>query len=116
MSLKNKEQTLAYLHDQNLLSIVFSPYDTYIKSFGLLHNEVSNNKDILWAKDHQAVYIPCIVIITEQFIERDSIDEKIEFAQSHNMAVKRIIGHYLVSDKNKDYYQCWLEAVEKNEF
>lgn len=112
MTLKNKENVLSYLHDQNLLSVVFEPLDNSIQEFGLLSYEESNSTNLLWKKNADAAYIPCIAILTEQVIEREVIDAKIRFVEQKGMHVHQIIGHFLASDQNSDYYQCWLEVID----
>lgn len=113
MTLKSKENVFTYVNDQNLLSVVFKPLDNAIHKFGLLSYTENEKADVLWRKDPTAIYIPCIAVLTEQVIMRDVIDKKIGFIEEKGMKVKQIVGHYLVSDQNSDYYQCWFEVSDK---
>lgn len=113
MTLKNRKDVVSYIDDQNLLSVVFKPLDNSIQKFGLLSYEHSGRDDCIWIKNPDAAYIPCIAILTEQIIEREIIDKKIRFVEQNGMVVKQIVGHYLASDQNRDFYQCWLEVIDK---
>lgn len=106
---KGKNLT-SYLNDQSVLALTLQPFENPLAIFGTTDtkDKTANKQDILWKKDSQQLYKPCLVQVQNECVDWNSLTPLIQELEVHH-TIHHIILSYLVTDQATDYYLAWIE-------
>ncbi len=111
MNFRERKNVIPYLNDQNILAIVFNENDKQVETRGIISDKVELDENTLWNHNEQYSYVPCLIKITDRNINDPSLAEMINDLKKQGKKINRILGNYLITDKNSDYYQGWIEII-----
>ena len=113
LHLSETENVIEYIKDQSLLSFAIDDISCAIKSYGtILNGETKNTHKILWESDNiPHTYITCLLKVKNTIIDKDNLNEHLQYIKSINKKAGAILGRYLVSDSLEDYFQVWIEII-----
>lgn len=109
MHFSQKKNVIPYLHDQSILSLVLTLDDKETSTFGIAANERKKTDNTLWQKNSNLSYLPCLIKVKNREIDYSYVHDKVKSLENQGYRIEHIIGHYFVSDKDSDYYECWIE-------
>lgn len=117
LHLSETENVIEYIINQNTLSFVTDFNNCNIKDYGtVIFNDSTSTFDssqkILWKSDDKNHnYITCLLPIKSDIIDKITLDEHLNYIYSINYKPGIILAQYLISDKDYDYFQAWIEII-----
>lgn len=97
-----------YLDDQGVLALCLDPDEQEVTIFGT-HVANNENEIILWEKNDEWNYYPCLLAIFLPQVKWQSIQPILDQIKKENYMVGKVIATFLVTDQEIDYYQAWIE-------
>lgn len=112
LHMENPNTVTSYLENQNLLTIVFDEQHPFIERYGILAHHEKQQHAQLWKANTSVTYVPCFIRVEEQHVRMTDLQPILDKIHSEKKRVGFVIGRYLVTDKNIDYFQGWIEVFE----
>ncbi|RGB52095.1 MerR family transcriptional regulator [Absiella sp. AM54-8XD] len=109
---KKTQNVLDYIQDQSILAFVMNPDDTIIQVYGTITDHQDDQQDILWTKQEQAQYLPCYLKLSESIVDQVTLQRSLQQVYDIKKKPGKIIANYLITDKNDDYFQAWIELLD----
>ena len=115
LHLSETENVLEYIRNQNILSFVTTINENNIKDYGTIIfndsiNSFNSKQKVLWENDDKPHnYITCLLPVKFDIIHKETLNEHLKYVHSINHKPGIILAQYLISDKNYDYFQAWIE-------
>lgn len=113
LRLSETENVLEYINDPSILSFAIDDISSPIKSYGtILNSPTKRTHKILWESDNMPhTYITCLLKVKNTTIDKDHLNEHLEYIKSINKKTGIILGKYLIADASEDYFQVWIEII-----
>ncbi|MGX8834136.1 MerR family transcriptional regulator [Amedibacillus sp. YH-ame6] len=111
LHMEKHDTVQAYLNDQNLLAIVFDEQHLHLNHYGLTQQQVCEDSNILWTKNKNATYIPCLIRVKDRMVMKEDIQPILDDLHTQQKCIGSIIGRYLITDTEIDFFQSWIEVL-----
>ena len=109
---KKTQNVLDYIQDQSILAFVMNPDDTMIHVYGTITNHQNKQQDVLWTRTDHTQYLPCYLKLSEGIIDQQTLQTYLHSVYDMKKKPGKIIANYLITDKNDDYFQAWIELLD----
>lgn len=115
LHLSETENVLEYIRNQHILSFVTDINNYNVKDYGTINfnnsmNSFNSKQKVLWESDNNNHnYITCLLPVKNDIIDKNSLDKHLDYIYSIDHKPGIILAQYLISDKNYDYFQAWIE-------
>lgn len=109
---KKTQNVLDYIQDQSILAFVMNPDDTMVQVYGTITDHQNEQQDILWTKQDHVQYLPCYLKLSEGVIDQHILQTYLHQVYDMKKKPGKIIANYLITDKNDDYFQAWIELID----
>lgn len=113
LHLGRTKNVLRYINDQNLLAFPIRLDQDIVEHYGVISDDIAcSDSKVLWSEnDSNHEYIECLIRIIDSKIDMAYLHKHINYINSLGKKSGVILAKYLVSDKDYDYFQSWIEIL-----
>lgn len=111
INFREKKNVLPYLDNQNILAMYFQPTQAQLDIRGIVSDDLERSENTLWLINEAYEYIPCLIKVTNLNIDISHLTPLFQQIEKQHKHVNGIVGNYLITDKENDFYQGWIEII-----